>query len=963
MPSGQKSFRAVLPFFLNKMKQNYIVHTFLCICLMLGINVKAARVVDDINYEFDRTNKQAWVVKLESGNYSGKIVIPDSVTVGTSTFTVIGIGNSAFSNSNITSITLPETLLWIEDYAFMECEKLTSLTLPDNLERIGARAFEFCRNLEYMILPDKDGITFGQYAFRGLSSLKHIAIPNSWTIVPAQLFQDIGITMLSIGKNVRTIQNSAFSGCSNLTDIYFKDGCVLDTISSRAFAGSAIKSMKILPPSVRCLSASAFADCPNLQEIYIPATVQTLYGAELKTQSTKLVIEDSPQPFLYLVGYYLLNPTTLYLGRPIDMDSDVIPYGTTNLKRVTFGPYFEGGDEWKFGKNVKIIYAYMEHPEKVTCNFDNNVYDNAILYVPVGYMDAYMATENFSQFFDVREFMPGIPVNNIEFEDITTKNECLYWWDKDYDSELSYKEAAAVTDISTTFYGARDIKSFDEFQFFTNVTSIPEKAFYQSDLTSIVFPEGITNIGKRAFYDCTKLSGSIDLPKEITAIEDWTFYDCRSLTEINMSDYSVERIGYGAFMYCENLTSVNLPEGLTTIGESAFNMCSGLKDITLPSTISEISTSFCECDNLKEVYCLATTVPTTSKYAFNNTPINKATLYVPTASLELYRTTEPWSNFGTIVGLSGDIIPATPSIDGLAYTSYGPYIRFNIPTQDENGNTIADSHLSFKLYYQDAAGYEGEVIFTTDCYEKLESDMTEISYGFTDKWDFYKNALYLNMDIDDWVSIGIQSIYHGGSEVALSDISWYSIIQPMASKLPEDSDVISYVFKGIDVDTETQTTIDGVKVAKVGDDIYVQGICSFNPEACIKGTKDEDGVYIFPLGQFLGITENSQGSRLFVFLLGYDASGVTEFKMTYDEVTGIFSSTTYMLENCNFVDIVNYLKAYRSQAQLVPIDDWDAISQIDADTATHVRYNIAGQRVDKNYKGIIVENGRKFLRK
>ncbi len=308
-------------------------------------------------------------------------------------------------------------------------------------------------------------------------------------------------------------------------------------------------------------------------------------------------------------------------------------------------------------------------------------------------------------------------------------------------------------------------------------------------------------------------------------------------------------------------------------------------------------------------------------------------------------------------------VPAQPSVDDMAYSPYGAFIDFTIPVEDVDGNAVIDTLLSYKLYYMDAEGMQNEVTFTTDLYEKIEADMTEVPYGFTEEYDFYAGRVYLNMDISSWTAIGIQSIYAGGDETNTSDITWYDVIQPQVVSMPEDAEVIFYEFNGTDFDTRSDYTIKSVKVAFDGDDVYIKGLSTVNSDACIKGTKDEDGNYVFALGQFLGQTQNSRGQEVYAFLAGFDASvGLTEFKMSYDEETGTFTMLTYMIENSNFVDAMNYLAAFLSGGQLTISTDPDAISAVEAQAGNDgARYNMAGQLVGKSYKGIVVKDGKKVL--
>lgn len=142
------------------------------------------------------------------------------------------------------------------------------------------------------------------------------------------------------------------------------------------------------------------------------------------------------------------------------------------------------------------------------------------------------------------------------------------------------------------------------------VTSIRANAFERCwKLTSLVIPEGVTEIGDFAFSGCVALKSvkfpdslhkfgmnaffgcialsSIDIPEGTEIISNECFYGCSSLTSVRLSS-TINSIEKDAFAECVKLSSVNLPEGLVWIGESAFRECTSLKDIILPSTLQNI---------------------------------------------------------------------------------------------------------------------------------------------------------------------------------------------------------------------------------------------------------------------------------------------------------------------------------------------------------------------------------------
>lgn len=314
-------------------------------------------------------------------------------------------------------------------------------------------------------------------------------------------------------------------------------------------------------------------------------------------------------------------------------------------------------------------------------------------------------------------------------------------------------------------------------------------------------------------------------------------------------------------------------------------------------------------------------------------------------------------------------VPATPSISTMIYTASGASIAFfEIPTVDVDEYPLNTDKVSYMLYYDDGSETPQVVTLTTDLYEKLSEDMTEIPYGFTDGWDIYTDALYLNMNMRTWQRIGIQTIYTGGDETNVSEIGWYVPTWPQFVEVPEDAEIKDYGFEGqyFGDESDIDFTQSGLKVAFVGDDVYVQGVAT-DMNYWIKGTKsvgaEGNVTYTFANGQYVGYVQDGEYVSL-LFLMGFDLTlGETEVQMTFDPETGIFTTTNYLIENADYTDVLNPTTIVAPGARLVPSDNPDAIATVEAVTEGSVRYNIAGQRVGKNFKGIVIENGNKILRK
>ena len=173
-----------------------------------------------------------------------------------------------------------------------------------------------------------------------------------------------------------------------------------------------------------------------------------------------------------------------------------------------------------------------------------------------------------------------------------------------------------------------------------SVTTIGDVAFgYCSALTSVDMPS-VTTIGNSAFERCSALT-SVEMPS-VTTIGAYAFYECSSLTSISMP--SVTTIGGYAFYYCNALTSVSMPSA-TTIGYGAFYYCFALTLIDIPASVSMIDDyAFTACSSLTSVYCHWED-PLECNPGFGYNVYENATLYVPTGTIDAYRSVFPWSEF------------------------------------------------------------------------------------------------------------------------------------------------------------------------------------------------------------------------------------------------------------------------------------------------------------------------------
>ncbi|EXM39679.1 cell surface protein [Ruminococcus albus SY3] len=213
--------------------------------------------------------------------------------------------------------------------------------------------------------------------------------------------------------------------------------------------------------------------------------------------------------------------------------------------------------------------------------------------------------------------LPNTVVNNSVVASAATKNvEVFTYGDYDYiqleDGTVEiakYNGTDEVVEIPGEIDGAA-------------VTSIGEHAFdndlydNNSNITSVTIPEGVTNIGFRAFFECKSLV-EVSIPDGVVTIGGQAFHTCEKLREVIIPD-SVETLGGGAFGFCKALESVALSNKLTKINDNTFTCCEKLTSIKLPSGIKSIGAeAFTGCKNLESIN-LPDGLTTISRKAFTN---------------------------------------------------------------------------------------------------------------------------------------------------------------------------------------------------------------------------------------------------------------------------------------------------------------------------------------------------------
>ena len=592
------------------------------------------------------------------------------------------IGSGAFDYcSNLTSITIPNSVTSIGNSAFSGCSSLSSVTcLAEDFPYIGIGIFynvplstatlyvpapllisyktdfqwkefgtilpigdiiaqgscgenvNYTLTTDYVLTISGSGDMYANIPWYLYSAyIKSVVIENGVTNIAHYAFGDCSsLTAINIPESVTNIGRDAFRNCSSLTSITIP-GSVM-SIGDETFFGCSSLTSVAIGNGVTSIGESAFWDCSALTSITIPNSVSSIGSGAFRGCTSLPVIDNLRYADTYLVGavdktlsVYNIKEGTRFIGSVAfdncyNLKPFTIPESVTSIGSGAFSDC-SSLTSFTLPKNVTYVgsglFSFCHNLTSVIVDAGNTTYDS-------------------------RNGCNAI----IETASNTLVAACM------------------TTDIPNS------------------VTTIGESAFeYCYGITSLTIPNSVTSIGSRAFYCCGDLK-SVTIPESVTSIGDYAFNFCSKLTSIiveagnttfdsrnncnaiietesntlvagckaTIIPNGVTNIGKEAFEYCSGLTSVTIPESVTNICEYAFFGCENLTSVTIGDGVESIGEfAFYDCPSLTSVTCLAKEVPYVGNEVFVEVPLNTATLYVPAASLNAYKTAYPWSDFSKIL--------------------------------------------------------------------------------------------------------------------------------------------------------------------------------------------------------------------------------------------------------------------------------------------------------------------------
>ena len=588
-------------------------------------------VIDGIRYELNKEDKTATVIPLDSGAYSGDVVIPNTIFEKKffgkdKVYHVVYIGNYAFKNANLLSITMPCTIRNIADNAFVGCDSLKCIRLTaasveefcnhnkcnyklseilDDIERrivingveindiaipkgiTNIKKGTFCSCALYSISIPNTVKEIEEEAFYNCASLTSINIPDSVLKIGSYAFSECSsIVSIKIPKCIRIIEDRLFAGCNSLEFVIIPNS--VSKIGESAFFDCSVLKSIVIPDSVSTIGEFAFSNCSSLSEVNIPNGVETIYDCAFSEchSLTKVVIPHSIKSMGKNVFSSCSALTTIHWDTNYTFDSDEYNVFLEIAPQIT---------SMVFGDNIENISSSickgMNNLANISLgknviSIELNAFADTVIYRTndILYIDNCLIRAKVSGDYVIRDgtyFIADFAFLECgkKLRNITIPN--------------------CVKNIGKYAFGYCGLESIT---IPDSVTSIGEGAFSGcSSLTSITIPDSVTSVGNRAFSCCYSLT-SIIIPNSVTSIGDNAFIGCKSLTSITIPN-SVTSIGDSAFEGCKSLSSIAIPDSVTSIGYAAFDGCSSLTSIILPDKLTQIENSaFSNCVSLAYIF-------------------------------------------------------------------------------------------------------------------------------------------------------------------------------------------------------------------------------------------------------------------------------------------------------------------------------------------------------------------------
>lgn len=555
------------------MKHFYIKQLFTLLLLLCSTVANAYDFISDGIY-YTRLSDTEVCVTYGNTPYSGKLIIPESVTNSSETgvfYTVTAIGEQAFANSTgLTGITIPKTVTIVNNGSFNGCTGLTEVVIEDSTEPLylGHHSRGTAPHIGYGLFYDcplesvHQGrtVTYNESYESGYSPFAYKSTIKSFTY----------------GKEVTAINYCALYRCDGIETLTIPDK--VECIAQQAFSGcSSLKGDLIIPSGVESIGIWAFKDCSNLTGIILPDSITRIEEATFDgcLSLESLVI---PEGVTFIGGFAFNHCESLKSMRIASSVTQIANCAfdyCTSLKHL----YFADGEE--------ILTLGSGHNGS---NFTRGAFDFSPL-------ESIYLGRNITHPTNAEPFYNKAQITDLTIgESVTSLPYCCF---TNCAGITTITIPSSITEIgASAFYGCKnlmevhitDLEAWCSINFMTADSNplVCGKNLYLNGeaVTELNIPNGVTAISNYAFYGCPNLT-SVNIPGCVESIGDYAFYNCNNIASLEILD-GVKRIGNYAFYYCYNIPSLEIPNSVDTIGDYTFHNCNGIKSLTIGEGVTEI---------------------------------------------------------------------------------------------------------------------------------------------------------------------------------------------------------------------------------------------------------------------------------------------------------------------------------------------------------------------------------------
>ena len=576
---------------------------------------------------------------MSGAGYEGKIVIPESVKIGSRQHEVLDINEKAFLNSKVTEIEIPQSIDAIYRNTFRDSKLLKSVKAP-GVKSIAANAFDGCRALESLTLaPGANNV--GDYAFRGCKALK--SYPDTLNEIYNNAFENSGLQTVSLGKTRYTsLKYNQFLNCSSLNTVFLADD--MEALTSGMFAGCAIEHLdfpasmltirdstfarnplhKVDLKNVRTVGAAAFMDCPLDTIVISGATVPDIKANTFSDSVfNNAVVVVGPgnatgyrEHAVWSKFHHIIESEDIIPGAGSIVYRDGLYFLVKNDKEVWFAQPPVGGvpysgkivvpDSVNLGKGHWCRVTGMErfYTYGTTGRPESFVADTLILPATIKYMfnldhiyslkhleiksvDTWDVPTSLDYLMNLTSLQLGDSVRNMgnincpSLKSFRVSDSLLTLGDINAPLLTSISGKAPLLDKLMSFNYCRSIESVDSIEFLpvllNRIEIIPSRCF-RTTLIDSVYSASAVEVGERAFADMPRLR-AVSLPK-VTTFGKQVFNGDTSLLRVYAPN--VTTIGEECFYGTRKVKELSFP-ALTTASRYAFQSVGGLESLYLPS--------------------------------------------------------------------------------------------------------------------------------------------------------------------------------------------------------------------------------------------------------------------------------------------------------------------------------------------------------------------------------------------